>query len=66
MTIQEIRQKVLDINNFADDSERAHGMEDDLLIEVFEFIASGNCSNPKRYAEEALEVQKLSHEKWYS
>ncbi|WP_426043228.1 hypothetical protein [Bacillus pumilus] len=55
MTVDEVKERVDDIRHEAGDDETAHGMEDDLYIDVSEAIANG-ADNPEKLAAEALKT----------
>jgi len=65
MTIDEVRERVDDIRHGAGDDETAHGMEDNLYIDVLEAIANG-AGNPEKLAAEALKTQEIEFYRWYS
>lgn len=65
MTVDEVKERVDDIRHEAVDDETAHGMEDDLYIDVLEAIANG-ADNPEKLAAEALKTQEIEFYRWYS
>jgi hypothetical protein len=64
--IKEVRAYVEDARASADsgDYETAHDIEDMLYIALLTEIANGKCPDPKQYAKEALESQKLEFPRW--
>nr|MDF9458028.1 hypothetical protein [Bacillus pumilus] len=65
MTVDEVKERVDDIRHGVSDDETAHGMEDDLYIDVLEAIANG-ADNPEKLAAEALKTQEIEFYRWYS
>lgn len=65
-SIKEVRAYVEDVRASADggDYEAAHDIEDMLYIALLTEIANGKCPDPKQYAKEALETQKLEFPRW--
>ncbi|KLK98059.1 hypothetical protein XJ18_17675 [Bacillus pumilus] len=65
MTVDDVRERVENIRQVAFDDETAHGMEDDLYIDVLEAIATG-ADSPEKLAAEALKTQEIEFYRWYS
>ena len=63
MTIEEVRQAVIEIEAYGGDSERAHSAEDDLHQRVLRAVANGD-SNSQELAVEALKTLDLQSERW--
>ena len=65
-SIKEVRAYVEDARASADsgDYETAHSIEDTLYTTLLTEIANGKCPDPKQYAKEALEIQKLGFPRW--
>lgn len=65
-SIKEVRAYVEDVRASADggDYEAAHSIEDMLYTTLLTEIANGKCPDPKQYAKEALEIQKLEFPRW--
>ena len=65
MTIEEIRQRIADIDDSSDDGEYAHRQEDRLYRDVLQAIAGG-VQNPSELAKAALESEDLTFDRFYS
>lgn len=65
-SIKAVRAYVEDVRESANggDYEAAHDIEDMLYITLLTEIANAKCPDPKRYAKEALETQKLEFPRW--
>jgi hypothetical protein len=59
MTKNEVKQRVKDIKDNADDYESAHSMEDDLYQDVLNAIAEG-AEDAVGLAKEALKTTKIN------
>lgn len=64
MLLCDIEAAVSRIDSLTWDAETAHRMEDALLVEVLELIASGKCQEPERYAQEVLKTRELRFPRW--
>jgi len=65
MTVEEVRQRVAQIDDIADDGERAHRDEDRLFCDVLKAIADG-APDPAGLARAALESRDLDFDRNYS
>ncbi|MEH7652306.1 hypothetical protein [Bacillus safensis] len=67
MTVDDVRKRVEGLRQIAEaeDDEAAHGMEDELYIEVLGAIANG-ADNPEKLAAEALKTLEIEFSRWYS
>ncbi|WP_024427708.1 hypothetical protein [Bacillus safensis] len=63
MTVDDVQERVEVIRQIALDDEAAHGMEDELYIDVLEAIANG-ADNPEKLAAEALKTQDIEFYRW--
>lgn len=63
LTPEELRDKLAELGR--DDSESAHGLEDDLARAALTAIRDGH-PNPAGLAREALIVLDADYEKWYA
>lgn len=67
MDIKDVIESVEKIEaNSDDDPEWAHILEDKLHERVLEYIASGKCLDPVKFASEALKTQRIVFTHWYS
>lgn len=66
MDIKDVIDAVETVEDYEFDPEQAHILEDQLHIEVLEYIASGKCSDPVKFSTEALKTQKIVFNRWYS
>lgn len=66
MDIKDVIDAVELIEDNSFDPEEAHILEDELHARVLEHIASGKCSNPAKFATEALKSQRIVFNRWYS
>lgn len=65
MTVDDVQERVEVIRQIALDDETAHGMEDELYIDVLGAIANG-ADNPEKLAAEALKTLEIEFSRWYS
>jgi hypothetical protein len=65
MTEEEVRRRVIQIDEMADLAERAHMEEDRLYCDVLEAIAAG-AHNPAVLARAALAARDLNLDRYYS
>lgn len=65
MTEDEVRRRVVQIDEIADSAERAHMEEDRLFCDVLEAIAAG-ARNPAALARAALGSRDLEIDRYYS
>ncbi len=65
ISVDEIRQRVLDIDDRSDDSEAAHRAEDRLYRDVLRAVAAG-APNAAELAKAALEANELLFDRHYS
>ncbi|PJI12380.1 hypothetical protein CTV96_09540 [Bacillus altitudinis] len=63
MTIDDVQERIEVIRQIALDDEVAHGMEDELYIDVLEAIANG-ADNPEKLASEALKTKDIEFYRW--
>jgi hypothetical protein len=68
MTLIEVKARVAAIFGAAGDPERAHGLEDELYLDVLRAIATGRCLDypPEDFAEEALRASAVSFPRYRS
>ena len=72
MTVSEIQQRVEKIRDAAGDSEVAHGLEDDLHVDVLKAIADQDPHQPwvmndiRQLATEALKTREIDFSRWYA
>jgi hypothetical protein len=59
MRATEVNKIAAEIEHHKGDYERAHGMEDDLYINVLKAIAEQRGDEPWRLAQEALKTQDI-------
>jgi hypothetical protein len=64
LTVKDIQERVIDINKWKSDDEKAHGMEDSLWKEVLEAISKGDCDDATLCAAEALKTRELDFQRW--
>jgi len=64
MNVNEIANRVAEINTLRGDDERAHIAEDNLHIDVLNAIAMGSCSDAEACAKAALETLKIDFTRW--
>jgi hypothetical protein len=64
MTVDEVNQRVRDIEASRRDDEAAHSMEDDLWRDVLTAIACGMCDNPAACANAAIRTQEIEFARW--
>lgn len=65
LTVKDIKESIASIRESKDDSERAHLMEDELLIETLVSIVNG-AENPRTLARNALKVLMVGYTKYYA
>ena len=67
MTAADILKRIESVKQMAaeQDDAKAHGMEDDLHVEVLEAIASG-ATNPEVLARTALMTRQIKFSRWTS
>ena len=58
MTLSEVENMVRDINDYKDDFEMAHEMEDDLYKDVLKEVVAGN-PEAQLMAREALKTKQI-------
>lgn len=63
MTQDEVLARLEAIRAVADDDERAHGMEDQLLYDVLGAIAAG-AENPQELARTAITAAYIKFARW--
>lgn len=63
INVEYIKEKLKVISENAWDDEEAHGLQDQLLIEVLDAIAKG-APNPMVLAEEVLKVRSIKFNRW--
>ena len=63
LTLQDVKNRVQEIENASSDDECAHGMEDDLHRDVLAAIAEG-APNAKELADEALKTSGIRFARW--
>ena len=64
MTLQEVRERVAEIERIQDNNEAAHTAEDDLYHDVLESLAHCKDRYARRLAAEALKSQKIAFGRW--
>lgn len=64
MTLEEITQKIQQIEDAKHDDETAHSLEDDLHQAVLKSIANKTCPTPRTAAWLALTTLKIDFERW--
>lgn len=65
ISIEDVRQRVADIDDSSDDGEIAHRKEDRLFCDVLKAIADG-APEPAELARAALESRNLDFDRYYS
>lgn len=65
MTVEEVRQRVVEIDEISDDGELAHRREDGLFCDVLKAIAEG-APDAAALARAALESRELVFDRYYS
>ncbi|MFW0909667.1 hypothetical protein [Bacillus altitudinis] len=65
MTVDDVMKRVEDIRQVAEaeDDETAHGMEDELYIDVLGAIVNG-ADDPEKLAAEALKTLEIEFSRW--
>jgi hypothetical protein len=68
MMLNEVKARVTEIADTADDPEQAHRLEDTLYRDVLKAIATGQCRDypPEDFAAEALRAGPLRFPRWYA
>lgn len=69
MSIEEVKQKLIEIENLKYDDEVAHAMEDQLLHDFIEAIKNKKYKNIKEViaiATEISKVQDIDFARWYA
>lgn len=64
VTPEQVRAKVEEIKEVAHDPEWAHGLEDKLCEWVIRAIATGNCTDPRACAVEAIKSREIQFPRW--
>lgn len=64
ITVDYVKELVAEIAAMTDDSEKAHGQEDDLHQVVLAAIRDGQCDDPTGCAREALMTLDLDFSRW--
>jgi hypothetical protein len=66
MDVDEVRERLREIDNLRGDDERQHAEEDDLHHDVLSAIANGEAADPRRLADEALRSGEIRFSRWYA
>lgn len=69
MDIEEVKQRLMEIEHLKYDNESAHATEDQLLYDFIEAIKNKKYKNIKEVitiATEISKVQDINFERWYS
>ena len=66
INVRVILDRVRKIEQFMEDSERAHAAEDLLYQDVLQAIAAGDVEYPHLVAEAALKTQDLNFSRWWA
>lgn len=64
MNIEEVRQKVAEIEKCKNDSERAHDQEDLLHVAFIRFVAETGNKTLSAMAKEVLKTGEISFPRW--
>lgn len=64
MTVEQVRERVAEIEASVGDDETAHGMEDRLYLDLLRAIAEGRCADPAACAAEAIKADELDFARW--
>jgi hypothetical protein len=66
MDVADICAQLQGIRNAAatGDTERAHGLEDELWGDVLQAIADGKCRDPRACAQLALTTTRINFHRW--
>lgn len=69
MKIEEVKERLLRIENLSDDNEEAHGEEDELFYDFVEAIIDGKYKSKQQIIDIATELYKvrdIDFERWYA
>ena len=71
MTLREVQRRVAEIKELVGDPEAAHLAEDDLYVDVLDWLSDEHnlTADPHLAADlvlTALQTQKLNFERWYA
>jgi len=64
ITLDDVVARVAEIQAAATDAEHAHGLEDDLWMDVLRAIAAGRCDEPRVCAKAALRSRDIEFGRW--
>ncbi len=64
MKIEDVAFRLERIRKLADDDEAAHIGEDQLWLDVLEFIATGECPDPTAFAICAIQTRSIEFARW--
>lgn len=66
MTLEQCKQRILEIVAVSHDPEHAHRLEDELYESVLAAIADESTDNPAGLAAIALTARQILFERWYA
>jgi hypothetical protein len=68
MTLQDVRDRLEDVRASAGDAEAAHGMLDELYLNVLTAISLGQCKDapPEDFAALVLEGEQIDFPRWFA
>lgn len=66
MTLDEATIRVAKIRDLENDSEIAHGREDDLYLEFIQYVSSLDIPDVSNVAKVILRTQDMPFERWYA
>ncbi len=64
MTKDEVLGRLTAIREIRGDDESAHGMEDDLYLDLLKSIAGGSCDDPSGCAALAIQSKDIDFCRW--
>ena len=64
MTLEDVRRRISEIMLEMHDDESAHGMTDQLHIDVLRAIANDECDDIEGCAAMALRTEEMEFERW--
>jgi hypothetical protein len=65
MTVEQVKERVEEIDACSSDYEGAHILEDDLYEKVLQAVAAG-AENARELASEALKAKAIEFSRWYA
>jgi hypothetical protein len=64
INLDDVRKRVAEVRELADDPEAAHSAEDALWESVLTAISNGVCDDEQACAKEALKTQRIKFARW--